>query len=146
MFALILLAVVSQTPVRTPPAKPAPKPPAATAAELAARRQSELTRTNQLKKIASLKKAAGRSARAQAEYQSAVAHAAWLERMQPVWAEERAEARDTARVMVSQQIANSSTVLANAAQREAAAREAEVKIEARQAGYPQVGLYQSIPR
>ncbi len=141
MFAPILIALTMTA--QAPAPKPAPPPkPALTAAQLADQHKAEMTRTSQLRKIAALKKAAGRSAKAQAEYQAAVAQQQYLDKMAPIWA---AEARENARVAIAQQSANAMSSMANAAQKRAAIAASELKIEARQAGYPQIGLQQVVP-
>jgi hypothetical protein len=141
VFAPILIALTMTAQAPAPKPVFAPKP-ILTPAQLKDQHQAEMTRTNQLKKLAALKKNAQRSAKARADYQAALAQQAYLDKMAPIWA---AEARENARVAIAQQSANAVSSMANAEHRKAAALEAEVRIEARAAGYPQIGLRQVVP-
>lgn len=94
------------------------------------------------RKAAAATKARIRTAQQQQAYAAAEAQRAYEAKMAPIWAK---QAADQAALNIAQQKANAMSSIANAAQKEVAIDGSRLKIQARQAGYPQVGFNQYVP-
>lgn len=152
MIATLMLAAMMPTQAPPKPAIP-PKPavtapamgPTATkptAEQLKAQRAADLKKQVEKKKADAANKARLRTNKAILTYQQQQAEAAYVAKMAPIWAKQQA---DAAKLAIDQQRANAMSSIANAAQKEAAIDASRLRVEARQAGYPQIGLQQVVP-
>jgi ABC-type amino acid transport substrate-binding protein len=82
------------------------------------------------------------SAAAERAYSEQLRIEAYNARMAPIWAQQR---RDAAELALQQQRADALSAIAGAARLEALTDRQRLAIQARRAGYPQVGLGQSVP-
>lgn len=83
-----------------------------------------------------------RAAAAERAYAERIRIDGYNARMAPIWARQEKDAADLA---IRQQRANALSAIAGAAQLEAVTDRQRLAIQARRAGYPQVGLRQSVP-
>lgn len=120
-----------------------PPPPAAAMTPPPLTQKEQFDRLTARRRAAAQAKARARTVKAQREYQTAEAQRRYEVKMAPIWAQ---QATTQAKLNIQQQQANAFSSLANAAQKEAAIDASRLSVEARQAGYPQVGLMQSVPR
>lgn len=139
MFATLILTMAVAIPTQIPTnpqestPKSAPKPfvPNPAYEKLIAKRKAEAAT-----------KARVRTAKQQQEYAAAEAQRAYEAKMAPIWAQ---QAKDAAQLNIAQQKANAMSSIANAAQKEVVIDGSRLKIQARQAGYPQIGFNQYVP-
>lgn len=129
-FVLSLsLALTAQSPPSSSPALKAQH--AADMKQMVAKRQLQRTRTK-----------LRRAAAAERAYAEQIRIDAYNARMAPIWAQQE---KDAAARAIQQQRANALSAIAGAAQLEALTDRQRLAIQARRAGYPQVGLRQSVP-
>jgi hypothetical protein len=126
---VLALALTAQSP---PPSQASLKAQhTADMKQMVVKRQLERTRTK-----------LRRAAAAERAYSEQLRIEAYNARMAPIWAQQR---RDAAELALRQQRADALSAIAGAARLEALTDRQRLAIQARRAGYPQVGLGQSVP-
>jgi hypothetical protein len=126
---VLALALTAQSP---PPSQASLKAQhTADMKQMVVKRQLERTRTK-----------LRRAAAAERAYSEQLRIEAYNARMAPIWAQQR---RDAAELALQQQRADALSAIAGAARLEALTDRQRLAIQARRAGYPQVGLGQSVP-
>jgi hypothetical protein len=138
---VLALALTAQSP---PPSQASLKAQhTADMKQMVVKRQLERTRTK-LRRAAAAERAYSEQLRIEAFFPSPslLRIEAYNARMAPIWAQQR---RDAAELALQQQRADALSAIAGAARLEALTDRQRLAIQARRAGYPQVGLGQSVP-
>lgn len=116
--------------------------PPSSQANIKAQHAADMKQMVAKKKAIRLNKAARHAAQASRDYEERLRQEAYVARMAPIWAQQR---RDAATIALQRQRADALSALAGAAQLEAVTDRQRLAIQARRAGYPQVGLRQAVP-